>query len=159
MSTNENGIKGFLVLDEFLKKNEWDAEKTQEEYAFKAWKDDNELCSRTYFFQIKVDLEQFLFYIVPDIVLLPEMLSSCAEYITRANSGMRIGNFEISYEDCRVSFRSSINFKGDRLSEALIEGAILPALEAFDGYFAGLARVATGINTPVDAIYLVEYGE
>ena len=157
---NENGIQAFLTLRQFLKKNGWDVEEIQGEYAFKARENENdELCPKTYFFQIKVDLEQFLFYIVPDLTLLPDMLPLVAEFTARANFGMRIGNFEVNYKDYQVYFRSSVNFKGDRLSEALIKGVIEPALEAFDEYFTGLAKIIAGIDTPEAAIYAIEYGE
>jgi hypothetical protein len=44
----------------------------------------DEFCRREYYFQIKTDLEQFLFYISPIMLFMPDMLPSIAEFICRA---------------------------------------------------------------------------
>lgn len=154
----DNGIKAFQVLRRYLDDGGWNAEEMTDQFAFMA-KGEDELSTRVYYFQVKIELEQFLFYIQPDITLLSDMLPSVAEFVARANFGMRIGNFEVDYGTCRVCFRSSINFKGIPLSKELVEGVIAPALEAYDEYFPGLARVIAGIDTPAKAIREIEYGE
>jgi hypothetical protein len=72
---------------------------------------------------------------------------------------MRIGNFELDYEGCKVSFRSSLNFKDVPVTETLIDNVIAPALEAFDEFFKGVVQVMAGVETPVRAIRLIEYGD
>ena len=153
-----NGMEAFQSVRQFLGKGDWDAEEIPGQYTFKATAE-GELCPQVYYFQIKVELGQFLFYIVPVITLLPDMFPAVAEFIARANFGMRIGNFELDYEGCQVMVRSSINFKGVPLSETLIEGVISPALEAYKEFFPGLAQVIAGTNTPSHAIRVIEYGE
>jgi len=153
-----NGIDALQAVRLFLEKGGWNAEEMPDQFAFIA-KAEDELCPRTYFFQVKVELEQFLFYIQPVITLLPDMLPAIAEFVARANFGMRIGNFEVDYGACQICFRSSINFKGVPLSEPLIEGVISPALKAYDEFFPGLAQVIAGIDTPAHAIRMIEYGE
>ncbi len=70
-------------------------------FAFIA-KGEDELRPRNYFLQVKVELEQFLFYIQPVITLRPDMLPAVAELVVaRGNSGMRIGNFEVYYKPAK----------------------------------------------------------
>jgi hypothetical protein len=157
-STTNNGMEAFRAVRHFLAKREWKVEEIPDASAFKA-KVDDELCPRTLFFQVKTEHEQFLFYILPTLTLLPDMLPAIAEFVARANFGMRIGNFELDYRECQVCFRSSVNFKGVPLSEPLIDGVITPALQAFDEFFPGLARVIAGLDTPSKAIRAIEYGE
>jgi hypothetical protein len=145
------------VLRLFLAEDHWAVEPVAGRHAFKATGED-ELAPLLYYFQV-VEQEQFLFYIQPQLTLLPEMLPSVAEFIARANFGMRIGNFELDYSEAAVCFRSGVNFKGTGLTAALISGAVEPALAAYDEFFPGLARVIAGLDTPAKAIQSIEYGD
>lgn len=158
-STNENGLKAFETLRSHLQNKGWNASPIEDRHVFKATREDSLVGERDYYFQVKPDLEQFLFYIAPNLLLMPEMLPPVAEFICRANFGMRIGNFELDYEGCKVSFKSSINFKGVPLTEQLIDNVIEPALEAYDEFFTGLVQVFTGVETPARAIRIIEYGD
>lgn len=153
-----NGEKAFATLTQYLKDRGWKTERLSGDTAFKSEKE-GDLCPLLYYFQIKVDLEQFLFYIVPHINLFEQMLQPTAEYTCRANHGLRIGNFELDFKTGRLSFKSSLNFKGVELSPVLIDNVIEPALTAFDEFFPGAANVIAGVDSPVDAIRKMEYGE
>jgi hypothetical protein len=157
-SNNANGLEAFQTLRQFLAKGEWNAKEMEGQFAFTA-RVEAPLCPRNYFFQIKIELEQFLFYIAPTLTLLPDMLPGVAEYIARANYGMRIGNFDLDYKGAKVNFRTSINFKGVPLVEQMIDNAISPALVAYDEFFPGLIEVIAGSETPERAISLIEYGD
>ena len=65
---------------------------------------------------IRVDLEEFLFYAVAPIKTPDEVRPAVSEYVTRANYGLRIGNFELDYGDGEVRYKSSLNFEGQDLS-------------------------------------------
>lgn len=135
----------------------WKPEAVPEQHAFKEERE-TQYGPITYYFQIEPELEQFLFYISPEIRLLKEQLLPVAEYIVRANFGMRIGNFELDMKAGKISFRSGLNFKGQGLSAALIDGAVQPALKAFEEFYPSLEKVFAGIKTPVEAINEAEYG-
>jgi hypothetical protein len=154
---SKNGQHAFQVLARYLRDNGWQVEEIEPGSAFKSSKD-GELCPLIHYFQLKTDLEQFLFYIVPHINLLEQMIPLAMEYICRANVGLRIGNFELDVRDGQVTFKSSVNFKGLELSAQLIDNTIQPALTAFDEFFAGLADVIAGIETPASAMAKAEYG-
>lgn len=44
-----------------------------------------------------------------------------AEFLTRANYGLFIGNFEMDWQDGEVRYKTSIDVAGDRLSTALVQ--------------------------------------
>ena len=84
--------------------------------------------------------------------------SAVAEYLTRANYGLRIGNFELDYADGEVRYKSSLDFEGQTLTAELIRNAIYPAVHTMDRYLPGLLRVTFGGATPHEAIEEVEGG-
>jgi hypothetical protein len=157
MDTTQNGLTAFETLQSFLAQKEWKTGIVDNHYAYKCefqTKNIELVC----FFQIRPDLEQFLFYAVPDFITPFDKLGLVAEYIARVNSGMRIGNFEVDFRDGQIRFKSSINFKGEILTLGLIENTISPALAAMETYLPGLLSVIEGRQTPVRAINSIDYG-
>ena len=157
-TVNENGARAFATLKQYLDHAGWQVEEIEPGSSFRSRKE-RERAAVIYYFQIKTELEQFLFYIVPEINVFKELLHPAAEYICRANFGMRIGNFELDFRDGQVAFRSSINFKGVPLSEKLIDNMIQPALTAYEEFYPGLIRVLAALDTPAQAIAKIEYAE
>jgi hypothetical protein len=84
------------------------------------------------------------------------MYAQVAEYITRANYGLRIGNFEMDYSDGEVRYKSSLDFEGEPLTPKLIKNAMYPAVHTMDLYLPGLLGVMYGNKTPAEAIREIE---
>ena len=85
-----------------------------------------------------VDLSQFLFYVIAPVKAPEEVRAAVAEYITRANYGLRIGNFEMDYTDGEVRYKSSLDFEGGGTYGTLIKNTIYPAVQTMDFYLPGL---------------------
>ena len=85
-----------------------------------------------------------------------EVRPAVAEYITRANYGLRVGNFELDYSDGEVRFKSSVNFEGEELTFGMLRNALYPAVHTLDRYLPGLLRVSFGGATPLEAIEEIE---
>ena len=156
MTCAENRTKAFATLTKYLQGKPWPLTQIRDT-AYKAVVE-GDLCPLTYYFQIPDEHEEFLFYISPEIEFFENLLPDAAEYVCRANYGLRIGNFEVVYRSGRVNFKSSINFKGVALTETLVDNVIQPALTAFDEFFPGLAAVLAGTETPQSAIQKAHYG-
>jgi len=103
-----------------------------------------------------------------------------AEYITRANYGLRFGNFELDFSDGEIRYRLTVdcanyglrfgNFELDfsdgeiryrltvdcedrsSLSESLVMRSIFIPMTMFDRYGDGLVAVMFGIKSPEEAI-------
>lgn len=152
---NQNGLQAFDLLTNFLDQDEWFPRRIDGKYAYSMSYTGKNGDLRCYAI-VRVDLEEFLFYAVAPIKVPDEVRPAVAEYITRANYGLRIGNFELDYSDGEVRYKSSIDFEGQSLTADLLRNAIYPAVHTMDRYLTGLLRVSFGGATPHEAIGEVE---
>ncbi|HOU12935.1 MAG TPA: YbjN domain-containing protein [Anaerolineae bacterium] len=150
-----NGWRAFATLTQFLKDDGWYPQQLDEKTIHRVYfaGENGEL--RCYA-QIRVDLEQFLFYVIAPVKAPEQMRAQVAEYIARANYGLRIGNFELDYTDGEVRYKSSIDFEGELLTPRLIKNAMYPAVHTMDFYLPGLLGVMYGNKTPAEAIRDIE---
>ena len=79
-----------------------------------------------------------------------------AESLTRANSGMIIGNFELNFTDGEISYKTSIDVEGDRLSFALIKRLVYANVTMMDEYWPGMMSVIYGGVEAREAIASIE---
>lgn len=79
-----------------------------------------------------------------------------AEFVTRANYGMRIGNFELDLSDGEVRYKVSLDTEGDELTSALVRNAVLWACRTLDRYLPGILAVISGAATAVGAVEMIE---
>jgi hypothetical protein len=100
--------------------------------------------------------QTFVFYSLIEVVFDPEMRAGVTEFLMRATAGLVVGNFEFDFETDSISFRTSIDVEGDRLSPALVANVVSANLMVVDHYLPGLTRVAHGSLTPEGAIELVD---
>ncbi len=150
-----NGWRGFATLTQFLKDDGWYPQQLDEKTIHRVYFAGKNGELRCYA-QIRVDLEQFLFYVIAPVKTPEPMYAHVAEYITRANYGLRIGNFEMDYSDGEVRYKSSFDFEGQPLTPALIKNAMYPAVHTMDLYLPGLLGVMYGNKTPAEAIHEIE---
>lgn len=78
-----------------------------------------------------------------------------AEFITRANFGLNIGNFELDFEDGEIRYKTSIDVSYDHLSNGLIEPIVEANLSVMDDYLPGILALLTDTISPKEAISLV----
>jgi hypothetical protein len=154
---NRNGLQAFELLSSYLDEDEWFPRRIDGKYAYSMSYSGKNGDLRCYAI-VRVDLEEFLFYAVAPVKVPEEVRPAVAEYLTRANYGLRIGNFELDYSDGEVRYKSSLDFEGQNLSSELIRNAIYPAVHTMDRYLSGLLRVSFGGATPHEAIEEVEGG-
>lgn len=102
--------------------------------------------------------EQFLFYSICPITISEEMRSPVAEFLTKANSGLILGNFELDYSDGEICYKTSIDVEGDRLTPALIESLVYTNVTMMDQYLPGILAVLNG-TPPDEAIARIEAEE
>jgi hypothetical protein len=82
-----------------------------------------------------------------------------AEFLTRANYGLSIGNFEMDFEDGEIRYKTSIDVEGDRLTPTLVENLVNINVITVDRYFPGMMKVLYGGILPEEAIRAVEEGD
>jgi hypothetical protein len=79
-----------------------------------------------------------------------------AEAIARANCGLRVGKFEMDFDDGEIRFQVSQILDGDAVGEAVIDRMIGTAVNMMDTYLPAFVSVVYGNELPGDAIRRVE---
>ncbi len=89
-----------------------------------------------------------------------EYRASVCEYLTRANFGMKNGNFEMDMNDGEVRFKLYCNYAGlDALTDEIMEDCIMIPPVMFDRYGDGLSALMFGFSDPVTEIEKAEKSE
>ncbi len=150
-----NGLRAFATLGAFLEEDGWSPQQLEDKTIYRSYYYGEHAELRCYA-QVRVDLQQFIFYAIATFRVSEEARPSVAEYITRANYGLRIGNFEMDYNDGEVRYKSAIDFEGETLTPNMIKYTIYPAVQTMDHYMPGLLKVVYGGVAPVEAITDIE---
>jgi hypothetical protein len=66
------------------------------------------------------------------------------EFLTRANFGLFLGNFEMDLDSNQIRFKNSVDVEGDRLSDALIRNCVYAACMTMDRHWPALQKLAAG---------------
>jgi len=149
------GLEAFEALGQFLEEDDWYPQRLDDKFIYRmgfSGKNGQFAC----YAQIRVDLEQLLFYVMAPVKAPEEVRPDVAEFITRANYGMRIGNFEMDFSDGEVRYKSSLDFEATPLNPTLIRNAIYPAVQTMDRYAPGLLSVIYGGASPREAVEEIE---
>jgi hypothetical protein len=154
-AATENGLQAFDTLRRFLEEDGWYPQQIEDRYSYRmGFSGEN---GRTACYaRIYVDLEQFLFYVVAPINVPEATRPAVAEFLTRANYGLRIGNFEMDYGDGEVRYKSSLDFEDVALTFPMIKHGVYPAVQTMDRYLPGLMAVVYGGAEPAAAIAEIE---
>lgn len=102
------------------------------------------------------DAQQFIFYSIAPANVPEDKRREMAEFITRANYGMRIGNFEMDFSDGELRYKSSIDGEDDRLSAPLVKHMVYPNVLMMDKYLPGILGILYGNKTAQQAIEEIE---
>lgn len=149
------GLAAFATVGQFLEEDGWHPQRLDDSYVYRvffAGRNGEVAC----FAQVRVELKQFLFYAVLPVRVPEHLRGALAEFLTRANYGLRIGNFEMDYADGEVRFKSSLDFDGEPLTANLIRNAIYPAVQTLDRYLPGALAVIYGGKEPAAAVAEIE---
>ena len=150
-----NGMRAFKSLGTWLEEDGWHPQRLDDKHVYRfgcRGKNGTFTC----FAQVHTEMEQLIFYIVAPVNATDERREAVAEFVTRANYGMRIGNFEMDFADGEIRSRSSLDFEGISLSAQLIKNALYPAVQTTDQYLPGLMKVIYGDGKPEDIIGEIE---
>ena len=87
----------------------------------------------------------------------PDRRPAMAEFLTRANFGLTIGNFEMDVADGELHYKTAIDVTGDRLSQPLVDNLVQANLVIMDKYLPGILAVIDGAE-PAAAVAEAEGG-
>lgn len=114
--------------------------------------------NHTYFCyaQAKEAERQCVFYAVCPVNAPANKRQAVAEFLTRVNYGLAIGNLELDFDDGEIRYKTSLDVEGDRLSLALLRQLVYANLVTLDLYFPGILSVIYGNLTPAEALAQIE---
>lgn len=99
---------------------------------------------------------QVIFYSFCPLQAPAERRLAVAEFLTRANYGLIIGNFELDFSDGEIRYKTSLDVEADRLTPALVKQLVYANMFTFDKYLPGILAVMEGVSSPEDAIAIME---
>ena len=102
------------------------------------------------------DLQQLLFYSIFPETAESDHLAEVMMFVTKANYGMQVGNFELDLDDGEVRFKTSVDVEGVEVGNQLIENLVAMNFSTMNTYYGGLAEVVAGKSTAAAAIAKVE---
>jgi hypothetical protein len=105
---------------------------------------------------INVELEQIYIYVIYSESVPEDRRTAVAELLTRANYGLRIGNFEMDFRDGEIRYKASFDFEGATLTHPMLKNLLYPAVQTSDRYFESVMKVAFGTADPEVVIGEVE---
>lgn len=84
------------------------------------------------------------FYSLCPLVADPSRRAAVHEYLTRANWGLAVGNFELDLDDGEIRVRTSIDVEGTKPSAALFKRLLYANVAVMDLFLPGIAMVLQG---------------
>jgi hypothetical protein len=145
------------IVADFLEREGWPCERIGEQSLLRT-RYQNSNAEWTCFAHTRSEFEQIVFYSIAP-VRAPEVLRpAVVEYLTRANWGLILGNFEFDYGDGEVRFRTSIQLNGTPLTPSLLHPLIYGNVAVVSQYLPGLRAVIHLTQTPLAAIHEAESG-
>ncbi len=145
----------YQAIIHFFSEDDWSFTKLQGEPILRmAFKGQNG--EWTCYAKAKEDQQQFIFYSICPIAAPEDKRSAIAEFLTRANYGMTIGNFELDFSDGEIRYKTSIDVEGDDLTHALIKRLVYTNVMMMDEYLPGIKAVIEAGISPEEAIRAIE---
>jgi hypothetical protein len=95
---------------------------------------------------------QLLIYSVMAETVPAERRPAVAEFLTRVNYFMAIGNFEMDYDDGEVRYKTSVDVQGDHLSAAMARQLFTLNVATMDLFLPGIEAVIRGDGSPAEVL-------
>lgn len=108
------------------------------------------------FAHAKEEKQQFLFYSICLSKVPTERRQALAEFLTRANFGLLMGNFELDFEDGEIRFKTSIDVENFSLSPEIVKQYVYTNVLMMDCYLSGILAVIADEVSPKEAITRIE---
>ncbi len=148
----------YSILDtvvQFLKEDNWHFQE-DEEKSIISMKFSGEHGTWTCVAQALEKHQELLFYSILDTKVPPDKRQAVSEYLTRANYGLRLGNFEMDFSDGEVRYKTSIDVEGGQLTPSMSKVMAYANLQTMDKYFPGIMEVIYTKHPPEEVIHAVE---
>ena len=106
--------------------------------------------------KVREEQEQLIFYSISPVKVPENKRLVMAEFLSRANFGLSIGNFELNFADGEIRYKTSIAAKGNGVNSALIGQLIFANLLTMDEYLPGIMSIIYTELSAVEVIAQIE---
>jgi hypothetical protein len=145
----------FSTVLEFFQEDDWpievDSEKTSIRTSFRG-----EHGQWNCFAKVGEKQQQFVFYSSFPVLVPVEKRLAVSEFLTRANYGLILGNFEMDFEDGQVNFKTSLDAEGQSFNTMAVGRLVYTNVLMMQQFFQGLMAVLYSNQTPAEAVASVE---
>jgi hypothetical protein len=108
--------------------------------------------------EAREEFEQFAFYSVCPANAPEGRRQAAAEFLTRVNYGLVIGNFEMDLDDGEIRYKTSLDVGDTELNVPLVKNAVYMNVLMMDRYLPGIMAIIYGGVAPAEALAQVEGG-
>ena len=145
-----------LVID-FFQREEWDFAVTRNPSILRVACEGE---SGQWYCYAKVDEaeQRFAFYSVCPYLASPAKLAAMAEYTSRANYGMTIGNFELDFTDGEIRYKTSMDFQDHKPTLGSISQLVYTNISMMERYLPGILSIVKEDREADEAIQAIEVG-
>jgi hypothetical protein len=102
------------------------------------------------------DKQLALFFSYAPIKVGEDKRDEMAKFLTKANYGLYIGNFEFDYNDGEVRCKTSLDVEGSALDTELVKRMVYNNVGIMDKYLPGIMGIVYGNMDAADAIKKTE---
>ena len=102
------------------------------------------------------DEQQVAFYSILPLNVPDTKRPELALFLTAANYGIIIGNFEMDLEDGEVRYKTSLDVDGAALTPELLRAMVYNNVGIMDKYFPGIMAVVYGDKSIQEALNQIE---
>lgn len=145
----------FNTIIEFFEEDEWDFQ-WMENTSFLMLDFSGRNGSWRCYAQAREPQRQVVFYSVLPVRAPEDKRRAMAEFITRANYGMVIGNFEMDFDDGEIRYKTSIDVEGAELLHPLLRQIVYANIVITDRYLPGIMRVLYSDSSPHEILLSIE---
>lgn len=158
--TNENGGSLIEVVIRFFREDQWNFQKTDQKQVIRAGYR-GEHGTWVCYARVEEESRLFLFNSLTGLNIPPQYRPAVVEYLTRVNSSLSIGNFEMDFHSGDVRFRTSLILPDNISTEGgnivqMIRSLVYINTQTMDHYFPGVVAVVHGGLTPEAALSRIE---
>ncbi len=146
------------IVNVYLKEDGWDFSFNEQHGMFRfGLRLGSVIKTINYCIDIKED--SYIVYAVSPIGLDckdEKLMSSMAEFICRANYGLKNGNFELDMSDGEIRYKSYVDCAGIMPTSEIVKDSIICPASMFECYGTGIVDVMLRKLTPTEAIVKCE---
>ncbi len=155
MSTNTESVKAFETVERFFQERGWKFTRDSEKQVLRmvvAGDYGQYVC----YAHVVDERPLVLFHSTVSVRVPEEKRPAVAEYLTRANWCLWLGNFEMDYSDGEVRYKTGLDVRDGELTMGMVGVLVFANLQTMDRYFPGMMSVIWSDISPEAAVAKAE---